>query len=253
MHYRSTYIKSHSIDTFMADRPPAADLLRQHPDLEHWLRTEWSRPIAGSHLVWDNRKPIISPESEYAPAPPPWRVIGIRVSKNVSPVDQLLDLSFETCNAHGSPRIAALQKQAAAKKITRQDFVDGIEATEYDAVLHMKDSFPKLFILSTNEMDRFADPADATDQWFVPFFEINPRSRCSIPAKSSQPVLKIGGQLQGFSGTSNDPPNQQNGLKNSRERALVGGQHRAMVTNQVRGNFGLHIRKGDNEIGLNCQ
>jgi hypothetical protein len=67
-------------------------------------------------------------------------------------VDQLLDLSFETCNAHGSPRIAALEKQAAANTITRQDFVDGIEATEYDAVLHMKDSFPKLFILSTNEM-----------------------------------------------------------------------------------------------------
>jgi hypothetical protein len=152
MYYRSTYIKSHSIDTFMADRPPAADVLRQHPDLEHWLRIEWSRPIAGSHLVWDNRKPIVSPESEYAPAPPPWRVIGIRVSKDVSPVDQLLDLSFETCNAHGSPRIAALEKQAAANTITRQDFVDGIEATEYDAVLHMKDSFPKLFILSTNEM-----------------------------------------------------------------------------------------------------
>lgn len=152
MYYRSSYIKSHSIDTFMADRPPAADVLRQHPAMEQWLRTEWSRPIAGSHLVWDNRKPIVSPESEYAPAPPPWRVIGIRVSKDVSPVDQLLDLSFETCNAHNSPRIAALEKQAAAKTITRQDFVDGIEATEYDAVLHMKDSFPKLLILSTNEM-----------------------------------------------------------------------------------------------------
>src|SRR5450631_1240024 len=38
----------------------------------------------------------------------------------------------------------------------------------------------KKYILSTNEMDHFADPADTADQWLVPFFEVNPRSRRSI-------------------------------------------------------------------------
>src|ERR1700730_2688132 len=33
------------------------------------------------------------------------------------------------------------------------------------------------YILSAHQVDRLADPSDAADQRFVPFFEIDPRSR----------------------------------------------------------------------------
>jgi len=153
-HDRETFLKSHSLDNFMADRPQAADLLRQHPALEEWLRTEWNQLIKDYQLVWDNNQPNDSSASEWVPFPED-HLIAIRVSKKLLPADQLLTLSFEICNAQGFPRVDALEAQAAAGKISRPDFVDGFDAIEYDALLRMKENFPKLLPLSGNDATAF--------------------------------------------------------------------------------------------------
>ena len=153
-HGREDFIKSHSLDNFMADRPQAADLFRQHPALEEWLRTEWNQPIEDYQMVWDKDQPNDSSTSEWVPFPED-HIIAIRVSKKLLPADQLLTLSFETCNAQGFPRVEALEAQAVDGKISRTDFVDGFDAIEYDALLRMKENLPKLMPLSGNDATAF--------------------------------------------------------------------------------------------------
>jgi hypothetical protein len=138
----------------MADRPQAAALLRQHRALEQWLRTEWNRPVDGNQIIWSNDRPPENGDADHVPAPQ-YRLITIHVSERLSPVDQLVCLSFETCNTRGFPRFNALVKQATEGTITREDFVDALESMEYDAVLRLKECLPKLMPLSTNDAGVF--------------------------------------------------------------------------------------------------
>jgi hypothetical protein len=145
------FLKSHSLDQFMADRPQAANLLHQHPALEQWLRTEWARPTGDYRVYWNNEPPVASSTAEHVPEIH-YHIIVIRVSKNLAPVDQLLALSYEMCNAQGRAEFDSVTAQAAAGTITRKEFVDGIEAKECDAILRLKECFPKLLPLSSNEV-----------------------------------------------------------------------------------------------------
>jgi hypothetical protein len=138
----------------MEDRPQAADLLRQHPALEQWLRTQWNQPIEGYQLFWHNDQPTNSSISEWT-AFPEDHLVSISVSKKLLPADQLLTLSFEICNAQGLPRVEALEAQAIAGKISRTDYIDGCDAVEHDALLRMKENFPKLFPRSNDEASVF--------------------------------------------------------------------------------------------------
>ncbi|MDE3067638.1 MAG: hypothetical protein KGJ60_08815 [Verrucomicrobiota bacterium] len=150
---RQAFLTANSLDAFIADRPQAANLLRQHPVLEQWLRTEWNRPIEGYRIYWSDEEPAASPMAEHV-ADPHSHLIAIRVSKTLLPVDQLLALSYETCNAQGRSRFEALFAQAAAAKLTREDFVNAMDETEYAATLRVKEGFSKLLPLSSNEVAR---------------------------------------------------------------------------------------------------
>jgi hypothetical protein len=135
----------------MVDRPQPANLLHQHPALEQWLRTEWNRPIGDYRVFWDNEPPISSSIAEHIPAPQ-YHLIVIHVSQKLTPVDQLVALSYEVCNAQGRAGFDSVTAQVAAGTITRKEFVDGILANEYGAILRLKECFPKLLPLSSNEV-----------------------------------------------------------------------------------------------------
>jgi len=140
-----------SFNRFMADRPAAAQLLLQHPALEQWMRTEWNRPLGDYRVVWDDRQPKTSPVAEND-STDEFHVTAIRVSKRLSAVDQVMALAFETCNAQGRPRFYELAAQAAAGQISRVEFVEGINAAEYDATLRLKENFPKLLPLAGEQL-----------------------------------------------------------------------------------------------------
>jgi len=135
----------------MTDRPQAAKLLRQHPALEQWLSTEWNRPIEDYRIFWSNEQPTASADAEHVPELH-HHLIVIRVSKGLTPVDQLVALAYETCNAQGRPKFDELSAKAIAGKITRDEFVNEKTATEYAAALHLKKDFPKLLPLPGSEI-----------------------------------------------------------------------------------------------------
>ena len=148
---RETFLKSHSLTKFMADRPQAGKLLRQHAALEQWLATEWDRPIEDYRIFWSDEQPTASPMAEHA-ANTSHRLIVIRVSTGLAPVDQLLALAYEICNAQGRHEFVALSAQAAAGKISRDQFIHGKCLVEYAALLRLKEKFPKLLALSSAEV-----------------------------------------------------------------------------------------------------
>ena len=146
-----TFLRAHSLDTFMADRPAAAALLREHPALENWLRTEWHGPIEGCRVCWSNDQPTDSPDAEHAWSSR-YHLVKIEVSNKLLPVDQLLALSFELCNAQGHLGMDVINGQAVTGQITREDFINEIDRREYAAALRVKKIFEKLLPLSTNEL-----------------------------------------------------------------------------------------------------
>jgi len=143
-------VETGPLDQFMADRPEAGHLLRQHPALAQWFRTEWNRPAAFP-IIWDNQPPKTSPVAENSSSSQT-HFTSIRVSPKLSPVDQLMGLCYETCNAEGRPRINSLALQAATGKITRTEFAEGIAEAEYGANLRLRQTFPVLLPLSRDEI-----------------------------------------------------------------------------------------------------
>jgi hypothetical protein len=145
-------VKFGPLDEFMADRPAAATLLREHPALVQWFRTEWNQPAAYP-IIWDNHPPSTSPVAENSSSSAT-HFTSLRVSPNLSPVDQLMALCYETCNAEGRPRINALAREAATGKISREDFQEGIAGAEFAANVHLRQTFPALLPLSRDELAR---------------------------------------------------------------------------------------------------
>jgi hypothetical protein len=148
---RDAFLKSNSLDRFMADRPQAASLLQEYPALEQWLHAEWNRPIGDYRVHWSDEKPVASSTAEHASLPQ-FRLIVIRVSKTLSPTDQVFALSYEICNAQERSGFDAVCARAAVGKVTRQDFVNEINSREYSALLRVKECFPNLLPLSSNEV-----------------------------------------------------------------------------------------------------
>ena len=149
-YHTTAYLKSHSLDAFMIDRPQAAVLLHQYPAFEDWLRTEWDQPIEGNHFCWSNEQPFNSPVSEVD-GTARGHLIMVHVSEKLRPVDQLVALSFELCNAQGHAGMGAISEQAVAGKITREDFVNEINRREYAASQRVKKILEKLLPLSTKQ------------------------------------------------------------------------------------------------------
>jgi hypothetical protein len=149
---RESFVKSHSIDQFIRDRPEAGNQLREYPQLEQWLLTEWSKPVEGFRIYWSDDPPTASPTAEHTPQHK-YHLIMIRISNKLAPADQLLALSYETCNAQGLSSFDAACEKAAAGIISREDFINEIDQLEYEAVLRLKECFPKLLPLSSKEVE----------------------------------------------------------------------------------------------------
>lgn len=148
--HRDRFLSRHSLDKFLADRPRAARLLRQHPPLVQWLRTEWNRPIADSRIYWSDDKPIVS-MAEHG-FEPEYKLILIRISKTLCPADQLTALIFEICNAQEFSGIEGLVAQATGGKITRDDYIHQKSEKEHQAVLRAGNIVQDLLALSENEV-----------------------------------------------------------------------------------------------------
>jgi hypothetical protein len=148
---REAFLQSHSLDRFMADRPPPAALLLRHPGLEQRLRAEWEQLIENYRIYWDNGSPGISPVADHAILPE-HQLVVIRVSKKLSAVDQLVALVYETCNAQGHFRFNAVAAQAAAAKITREQFTIEIDKREYAAGIRAREVLLGLMPLSRQEV-----------------------------------------------------------------------------------------------------
>jgi hypothetical protein len=149
-YHREKFLESHSMDRFIEDRPAAARLLAEHPALGTWLRTQWKAPIGEYRIYWSNDQPAVS-MAEHG-LMPEYKLIVIRVSQNLVPADQLEALVFEICNAQQFSNVDALDADAAAGHLTREDYLNRINRLEFEAVLRVKTIFPPMLPLSREDL-----------------------------------------------------------------------------------------------------
>jgi hypothetical protein len=145
---RSAPAGLHPLDQFLADRPAPAVLIRRYPALEQALRAQLDRSIGGCRLLWSDEPPLGTQAQHIRIRDKDGTHLEIRVSDRLVPTDQVLGLYYESLNAEGLPRFQALEAQASAHKITRDQFIDGILAIEHDALIRTQETFPKLMPLS---------------------------------------------------------------------------------------------------------
>lgn len=66
--------------------------------------------------------------------------VVICVRENQTPLDEFIDLYFETLNSRGEKRFAAIQDEVRTGKISKDDFVRELLRVEFDAIKDVRDS-----------------------------------------------------------------------------------------------------------------
>ncbi len=148
--HREHFLTANSLDRFLTERPDSAMLLSRHSDMEQWLRIEWSKPIANYRIYWSGDQPVVSmADHGFMPEP---KLIVIRVSKRLSPEDQLAALCFEICNAQEFSNIEELAAQAATGSLSREDYIRKKSEKEFKTVLRVRDIIQDRLPLSVDEV-----------------------------------------------------------------------------------------------------
>jgi hypothetical protein len=148
---RAGLARTGSLETFIADRPAAGDLLRAHPPLLDWFRREWERIPDGYRVAWSNEQPEHNPSAEFV-IDSDRRLTVIRISAKLSPPDQIVALCFELCNAQAHTKYEAVCSRALSKTLSRDEFVEQFGIIEYGTVLRVKECVPRLLPLSSSQV-----------------------------------------------------------------------------------------------------
>lgn len=148
-----------ALDRLKADRIGVAVVLAQHPGLERALHAEFARPVNGMRLEWSDQSPLSGAPAEHEWDGPGRRIV-VRASPDLPPGDQLLAVFFELANARSLPLFLALERDAVAGRVGRDDFPDEMVRIEHGTVVAAKHLFPGLLPLSESERERHRLYAD---------------------------------------------------------------------------------------------
>ncbi len=141
------------MDRLKSDRIGAAVVLARHPGLERALHAEFARPVGAMRIDWGDEAPKTGGPAEHEWDPRGGRII-VRASPEYTPEDQLLAVFLEIENARSFPRFLALQRDAVAGRIGRDDYPDELIRIEHGAFLAAKSLFPGLLPIPPEEIDR---------------------------------------------------------------------------------------------------
>jgi hypothetical protein len=133
---RDRILADHSLEDFLGDRPQSAALLRNHPLLQEWLSAQWRIPIQDYRIFWSDDPPAINlAEHGFMPDS---KLIVIRLSNQLTPIDQLTALCFEICNAQGFSDIDELAEEAKRGGLSREEYIRRKSEIEFHAVLRTR-------------------------------------------------------------------------------------------------------------------
>jgi hypothetical protein len=123
--------------------PKLRQFLKSHPAALSMLTSSISevfshRTVSLVYFYSDNNSE--APAYHYYPNTFGLPEVVICVRENVQPLDEFVDLYFETLNSRGETRFAVIQDKVRAGKISKDDFVRELLRVEFDAIKDARDS-----------------------------------------------------------------------------------------------------------------
>ena len=122
-----------SISLLLEDRPVIAELLKGHDDLKRWLDEQFSGKATEFPVLWDQKEPEDSDVAEHC-YPRKNESAKIRVSRNLSGLDQLAAVVYELFNIRNHERYNRIRKKACEGKIDKQEYILRANLFEYKAM-----------------------------------------------------------------------------------------------------------------------
>lgn len=110
-----------SVCLLLDDRPEIAELLNGHDVLKRWLVEQFSGKATKLPILWDPKEPESSDVAECC-HPRRNEPAKIRVSRNLSGLEQLSAVIFELFNIQYHKRHGWLWKKACNGKIDKQEY-----------------------------------------------------------------------------------------------------------------------------------
>ena len=110
-----------SVSLLMKDRPEIAEILNGHDSLKRWLVEQFSGKVTKFPILWDPKEPEASVFADHMY---PWKnkPAEIRVSRNMSGLDQLSGIIFELFNIRYHKKHRRLWKKACKGEIGKQEY-----------------------------------------------------------------------------------------------------------------------------------
>ena len=121
-----------SVSLLLKDRPEIAEILNGHDSLKRWLVEQFSGKVTKFPILWDPKEPEASVFADHMY---PWKnkPAEIRVSSNMSGLDQLSGIIFELFNIRYHKRNLRLWKKSCNGKIGKQEYSFRSYRLEYKA------------------------------------------------------------------------------------------------------------------------
>ncbi len=110
-----------SVSLLLRDRPEIAEILNGHDSLKRWLVEQFSGKVTKFPILWDPKEPEASDTAEHC-YPSRNKPAKIRVSRNISGLDQLSGIIFELFNIRYHKKHRRLWKKACKGEVGKQEY-----------------------------------------------------------------------------------------------------------------------------------
>ena len=142
INFRREVGKNTTVSRLLNDRPEIAEVLNGHGLLKQWLVEQFSGKVTKFPIQWDPKEPEDGDIAEHC-HPQRNEPAKVRVSRNMSGLDQLSGVVFELFNIQYHKGHSRLWEKACSGKIGEQEYSHRSYRLEYKAKEKCKRFFKK--------------------------------------------------------------------------------------------------------------
>ena len=133
INFRREVGKNTTVSRLLNDRPEIAEVLNGHGLLKQWLVEQFSGKVTKFPIQWDPKEPEDGDIAEHC-HPQRNEPAKVRVSRNMSGLDQLSGVVFELFNIQYHKGHSRLWEKACSGKIGEQEYSHRSYRLEYKAL-----------------------------------------------------------------------------------------------------------------------
>lgn len=121
------------IADFVESRPAVREIMYVGEELYEFMEKSFMGAYTSVPLAWDPSEPNDNAYAEHKPSVDR-KVINVRVSSALSPLDQVACLVYEATNAQNEEQFAFITRQANQGELTKIEFIHSILRLEHQSL-----------------------------------------------------------------------------------------------------------------------